>query len=207
MSIPQLPFPRVPVPYSTPPEAIQGPRIKLRLWRQSDWDGLAAMLADPEVMEHLMPVEGRAASDEVARRIERHFATHGFGLWAIELPGISPFIGYTGLVHVPFIATFTPAVEIGWRIQKAFWGQGYVSEAARLTLADGFSRLDLTEILALTIPANLRSQAVMRRLGMSHDPAEDFDHPSVPPGHRLRRHVLYRLSRETFMAAAEDTAP
>ena len=193
-------FPMLDLPYSTPLEALVGPRVRLRLWRKADWDSLAQMLADPDVMEHLMPVNGRAESDAVAQRIERHFAAYGFGLWAMEVPGVSPFIGYTGLVHVPYAAAFTPAVEIGWRIQKAHWGHGYVTEAARLALADAFTRFGLKEVVALTVPANTRSQAVMHRLGMTRDPAEDFDSPLVPTGHRLKRHVLYRLTRAAFEA-------
>lgn len=182
------------------PDVLTGPRIILRRWRPEDLDGLAAMHADPEVMRHLMPIDGRAGSDAVGARIQRHFDTHGFGLWVIDVPGVSAFIGYTGLVHVPYEATFTPAIEIGWRIQRAYWGHGYVSEAARLSLQDGFGRLGLREVIALTVPANVRSQAVMTRLGMRRDPAEDFDHPLVPAGHPLRRHVLYRLARADFLA-------
>lgn len=182
------------------PDALIGPRIRLRRWRPEDLDGLAAMHADPEVMRHLMPLDGRAGSDAAGARIQRHFDTYGFGLWVIEVPGVSAFIGYTGLVHVPYEAAFTPAVEIGWRIQRAYWGRGYVSEAARLSLQDGFGRIGLHDVIALTVPANVRSQAVMTRLGMRHDPAEDFDHPLVPAGHPLRRHVLYRLDRADFLA-------
>ncbi len=181
------------------PQVLIGPRVRLRRWRDEDVEALAQMHADPEVMAHLMPLD-RAGSDAAAARMRRHFADHGFGLWVIEAPGITPFVGYTGLVHVPYAAAFTPAVEIGWRIQRAYWGQGYVTEAARLSLKDGFERLELREVIALTVPANLRSRAVMARLHMTHDPAEDFDHPHVPPGHPLRRHVLYRLRRADFEA-------
>lgn len=182
------------------PDVLTGARLRLRRWRADDLEGLARMHSDPEVMEHLMPIDGRAASDAVGARIQRHFEDHGFGLWVIEVPGVSSFIGYTGLVHVPYEAAFTPAVEIGWRIQRAYWGHGYVTEAARLSLVDGFERIGLEQVIALTVPTNRRSRAVMTRLGMRHDPAEDFDHPSVPDGHPLRRHVLYRLDRADFMS-------
>ncbi len=182
------------------PDALIGERIRLRRWRPQDLDGLVAMHADPEVMQHLMPLDGRAGSDAAGARMRRHFDDHGFGLWVIEVPGVSAFIGYTGLVHVPYEAAFTPAVEIGWRIQRAYWGRGYVTEAARLSLTDGFERVGLQQVIALTVPANQRSRAVMVRLGMRHDPAEDFDHPNVPAGHPLRRHVLYRLERSDFLA-------
>lgn len=189
------------------PDTLIGPRIRLRRWRPEDLDGLAAMHADPEVMRHLMPLAGRAGSDAAGARIQRHFDAHGFGLWVIDVPGVSAFIGYTGLVHVPYEAAFTPAVEIGWRIQRAYWGRGYVSEAARLSLHDGFGRLGLREVIALTVPANARSRAVMTRLGMRHDPAEDFDHPLVPTGHPLRRHVLYRLDRADFLTRQSSERP
>ncbi|MEP9353651.1 GNAT family N-acetyltransferase [Xanthobacter sp. KR7-65] len=168
-------------------------RLRLRPWRQSDRDGLWRMHSDPRTMEFLMPLADRAASDAVADRAEAHFARHGFGLWVVEVPGVTDFAGYTGLVHVPYAAHFTPAVEIGWRFDPAFWGRGYATEAARAALAFGFGVLNLEEIVAITVPANVRSRAVMTRLGMVRDEKGDFDYPLIPPGHLLRRQVLYRL--------------
>lgn len=153
------------------------------------------MQSDPRTMEFLMPVLDRAASDAVADRAEAHFARHGFGLWVVEAPGVTDFAGYCGLVHVPYAEHFTPAVEIGWRFDPAFWGRGYATEAARAALDFGFATLGLEEIVAITVPANLRSWAVMERLGMVRDEGGDFDLPSRPPGHPLRRQVLYRLRR------------
>ncbi len=178
--------------------ALQTPRLILREWRDSDLEPLAANSADPEVMALLMGPIDRAASDAFAARCRDHFATHGFGLWALEAPGQAGFIGLAGLMIVPFAAPFTPAVEIGWRLARPFWGQGYATEAATAALEDGFGRLGLSEIVAYTTPANHRSRAVMARLGMSRDPDEDFDHPRVPETHPLRRHVLYRLSRAAW---------
>ncbi len=182
-----------------------GPRVRLRGWRPGDRDALWRMQSDPAVMEFLMPVADRAASDAVADRIARHFTDHGFGLWVVEVPGVTEFAGYAGLVHVPYDEHFTPAVEIGWRFLAAHWGHGYATEAARQCLALGFSELGLDSIVAITVPANLRSRAVMERLGMERVEGGDFDMPTVPAGHRLRRHVLYRMTREHFaLHSAEE---
>lgn len=170
-------------------------RLTLRPWQPSDREGLWRMQSDPRAMEFLMPVLDRTASDAVADRAEAHFARHGFGLWVVEAPGVTDFAGYCGLVHVPYAEHFTPAVEIGWRFDPAFWGRGYATEAARAALDFGFATLGLEEIVAITVPANLRSRAVMERLGMVRDEGGDFDLPSTPPGHPLRRQVLYRLRR------------
>ncbi|MFG1205896.1 GNAT family N-acetyltransferase [Xanthobacter flavus] len=170
-------------------------RLNLRSWRPSDRDGLWQMQSDPRTMEFLMPVPDRTASDAVADRAEAHFARHGFGLWVVEAPGVADFAGYCGLVHVPYTEHFTPAVEIGWRFDPAYWGRGYATEAARAALTFGFETLGLDEIVAITVPANLRSRAVMERLGMVREEGGDFDLPSTPPGHPLRRQVLYRLRR------------
>lgn len=153
------------------------------------------MNADPRVMEFFPAPLGRPGSDALVDRIEAHFDEHGFGLWAVEVPGVAPFIGFTGLAIARFAAPFAPCVEIGWRLAAEHWGHGYATEAARLALAHGFESAGLAEILAFTAVDNRRSRAVMERLGMQHDPADDFDHPSVPEGHALRRHVLYRLGR------------
>ena len=173
-------------------------RLLLRQWRDADLDHFARMSANPAVMQHLLPLPDRAASDAVAQRFREHFAQHDFGFWAVELPGMCPFIGCVGLMHVGYNAHFTPAVEIGWRLDPAYWGRGYATEAARLALDDGFERLPLQEVVALTVPANLRSQAIMQRLGMRRAASDDFDHPRVPDGHPLKRHVLYRLQRSEW---------
>lgn len=170
-------------------------RLTLRTWQPLDREGLWRMQSDPRTMEFLMPVPDRAASDAVAERAEAHFARHNFGLWVVEVPGITDFAGYCGLVHVPYAEHFTPAVEIGWRFDPAFWGRGYATEAALAALDFGFERLGLEEIVAITVPANLRSRAVMERLGMARDEGGDFDLPTTPPDHPLRRQVLYRLRR------------
>ncbi|MGB3810039.1 MAG: GNAT family N-acetyltransferase [Parvibaculum sp.] len=177
------------------PTTIRTERLILRPWRDEDFDAFAAMSADPEVMEFLLPLPDRAASDEVARLLKAHIETHGFGFWAVEAPGIAPFIGFTGLLNVRPDAPYAPAVEVGWRLARSHWGNGYATEAARAALAYGFKELGLDEIVALTVPANIRSQQVMQRLGMTRNETDDFDHPRVPDGHVLKRHVLYRLRR------------
>ena len=173
-------------------------RLVMRGWRPSDRAPHAAMNADPRVMEHFPATMTRAESDAFVERMERHFAEHGFGLWAVEVPGEAELIGFVGLAVPRFEAHFTPAVEVGWRLAAEWWGRGYATEAAREALRFGFEDAALAEIVSFTAPANERSRAVMRRIGMTHDPADDFDHPSVPENSPLRRHVLYRLRRHAW---------
>ncbi len=167
-------------------------RLRLRRWTAADREPFAALNADPIVREHFPGTLTRAESDDLAERIEEHFATRGFGHWAIEVPGVVPFAGSVGLWTPEFEAPFTPCVEIGWRLARAHWGHGYVTEAATAALAFGFDTLGLDEVVSFTVPTNVRSRRVMERLGMTRDPRDDFDHPELPAGHPQRRHVLYR---------------
>ncbi|HEX2313548.1 MAG TPA: GNAT family N-acetyltransferase [Thermomonospora sp.] len=169
-------------------------RLVMRRWRESDRAPFAALNADPEVMRHFPSTLSRTESDALVDRIEERFAANGFGFWALELADSGRFIGFTGLSSVGFAAPFTPAVEVAWRLARPAWGRGYASEAARTALSVGFERYGLTEVVAFTPVSNERSQAVMRRIGMTHDPNDDFDHPLLPKGHVLARHVLYRTS-------------
>jgi RimJ/RimL family protein N-acetyltransferase len=178
-------------------------RLLLRDWRDDDRAPFADMNADPAVMEHFPAPLNRAASDDLVERILGHWAKHGFGLWAVERPADRTFLGFTGLYSPSFEAHFTPAVEVGWRLARAAWGHGYATEAARASLAYGFEIVGLDEIVSFTAPANTRSRRVMERIGMRRDPADDFQHPRIPPGHRLRQHVLYRLSRDDWRRAEE----
>ena len=125
-------------------------------------------------------------------RKRAHWDEHGFGQWAVEIPDEASFIGVVGLETVSYEAHFTPAVEVAWRLTRAYWGRGYATEAARAALDYGFGQIGLREIVAVTVPANQRSRRVMERLGMTGIPEDDFDHPRLPEG-PLRRHVLYRL--------------
>jgi RimJ/RimL family protein N-acetyltransferase len=168
-------------------------RLRLRRWRDSDLEPFAAMNADPKVMEFYPDLYTRPESDAMVARIEDTFADRGFGLWAVEIGATGAFAGYVGLSSANFDAPFTPAVEIGWRLAHPVWGQGYATEAARAAARDGFERVGLGEIVSFTSAINARSRRVMEKLGMTRGEAEDFEHPSVPAGHPLRRHVLYRL--------------
>ncbi|MBV8736528.1 MAG: GNAT family N-acetyltransferase [Alphaproteobacteria bacterium] len=167
-------------------------RLLLRPWHDDDLAAFAAMSADPAVMEFLWPFPDLEACQAWVAWARRHWDQHGFGQWVVEIPGEASFIGVIGLAVVDYDAHFTPAVEIAWRLARAYWGHGYATEAAHVALDYGFGELGLAEIVAVTVPANLRSRRVMERLGMSRDPADDYDHPALPES-PLQRHVLYRL--------------
>jgi RimJ/RimL family protein N-acetyltransferase len=172
-------------------------RVCLRRWRDEDREAFAAMNADVRVMEFFRSCLTRTESDAMVDRIEAHFREHGFGLWAIEVPGVADFVGFAGLAWARFNAPFTPCIEVGWRLGFEHWGKGYATEAAGSALGYGFGALALSDVVAFTSVANHRSWAVMERLGMRRDPAEDFDYSSFPVGHPLRKHVLYRLSADS----------
>jgi RimJ/RimL family protein N-acetyltransferase len=179
---------------------LSGDRVCLRRWRDEDREAFASMNADARVMEFFRGRLSRIESDAMIDHIERHFGEHGFGLWAVEAPGVSAFVGFAGLEVPEFSAHFTRCVEIGWRLAFEHWGHGYATEAARLALDYGFGTLALSEIVSFTSSANQRSRAVMERLGMRRDPVDDFDYPRLPEGHPLRRHVLYRLDARSYFA-------
>jgi RimJ/RimL family protein N-acetyltransferase len=172
---------------------IQTSRLRLRRWLKADHEPFAEINADPEVMEFFPSPLSRERSDELIERIEAGFEREGFGLWALEVRETGQFIGFAGLAVPGFEAHFTPAVEVGWRLARPAWGKGYATEAGGAAIAFGFERIGLEEVVSLTSTANARSRAVMERLGMTRDPAEDFDNPDVPVGDPLRPHVLYRL--------------
>ncbi len=181
---------------------IETPRLLLRPWRDSDRAPFAEQNADPIVMRFLTgPLTGEQ-SDAYAQRVQRHHAEHGFGKWAVEAPGVAPFIGAVGLSHVRYAASFTPAVEVAWRLHRRFWGQGYATEAARAAIADGFGRIGLAEIVAVTTLGNLASQRVMQRLGMTR--SIEYDHPLLPADSPLRRHILYRLPAPASAQASDQ---
>ena len=171
-------------------------RLTLRPWLDADRAPFAAMSADPEVMRYLTALPTRADSDAWIDRQRAQQAANGFCFWAVEHTASGAFVGAIGLARIGYEARFTPAVEVGWRLARTFWGQGYASEAAAAALRFGFTQADLGEIVANACVPNLASQRVMQKLGMTHDPADDFDHPRVPLESPLNRHVLYRLSRE-----------
>ena len=169
-------------------------RLILRQWRAGDAEPFADLNADPEVMRYFPGTLSRRESDAMIDRCVDHVAEHDWGLWALERRDTGEFIGFTGLARPRFNAHFTPAVEVGWRLARSAWGHGFATEAARVAVDVGFGELGLEEIVSFTMSANAASRLVMRRLGMTHDPADDFDHPVLPAGHPLSRHVLYRLT-------------
>jgi len=178
---------------------IESARLLLRQWRDEDLADFAVMCADPQVMRYFPGTLSRLESASLIGRIRGHFAEHGYGLWALQRKDSGQFIGFTGLNVVGFDAPFTPATEIGWRLAREHWGLGYASEAAWTALRCGFDRLPLKEVVAFTTQINLPSEKVMQAIGMHHDPADDFDHPRLEADHPLRRHVLYRISREQWL--------
>ena len=170
-------------------------RLIMRPWRDADRAPFAAMNADPDVMRYFPKILTRAESDDVVDRINRCFDENGWGFWALEIPETADFIGFTGLNIPRFDAHFMPSVEIGWRLAPQFWGKGYATEAAHAALAFGFDTLRLPEIVAFTTPDNAPSRAVMEKIGMTYDPADDFDH-EVLSGRVSWRLVLYRALSE-----------
>lgn len=174
---------------------IETDRLLLRRWRDADREPFARMNADPAVMEHFPARLSRTESDRFIDNVELHFEVHGFSLWAAEVRATGAFIGFIGLAVPRFEASFTPCVEIGWRLDAAQWGRGLATEGARAVARYAFENLGLEEIVSFTTAGNVRSRRVMEKLGMTHDPRDDFDHPNLPPGHPMRWHVLYRLRR------------
>ena len=172
-------------------------RLLLRRWRAEDRAPYAALNADPVVMEHFVAPLGRAESDDHVDRIDAAFAKHGWGLWAAERRDTGAFIGFIGLGIPPFDAAFLPAIEVGWRLAKDHWGRGFAPEGAEEALRFAFEDLALPEVVSFTAVRNTRSRRVMEKIGMVHHPDEDFDHPNVPEGHPIRRHVLYRISPDS----------
>lgn len=175
-------------------------RLILRSWRDSDLALVAEITADPEVMRFFHLTRTRAQSDAWVARTQAHIDRHGFGVWAVEAPGVAPLIGFVGLVHVPDDVPCAPAIEAAWTFGAPWWRKGYCTEAARAAMRDGFTRQGLPEIVAFTASSNTPSQGVMQKLGMTRDPLSDFDHPRVPAGHPLAPHVLYRLKNPGVVA-------
>lgn len=175
------------------------PRLRLRQWREDDLTPFAALNADPEVMAHFPAPLPRHESDALARRCQALIAERGWGFWAAELKESGAFIGFVGL-HTPLARLpFAPCVEVGWRLARAYWGRGLATEAARAALRVGFETLEVREIVSFTTLGNLRSRAVMERIGMRRHADEDFAHPALPPDSPLRAHCLYRLERDRWL--------
>jgi RimJ/RimL family protein N-acetyltransferase len=175
-------------------DAITTDRLLLRRWRESDRLPLQAMNSDPRVMEFMPTVLSSAESDALIDRAQVHFDRNGYGPFAAELLENQAFIGFIGLSIPNFDAPFMPAVEVGWRLAFDCWARGLATEGARAVVRHGFEELGLDSLVSFTVPGNLRSRRVMEKIGMTHDPRDDFDHPRLPEAHPLRRHVLYRLT-------------
>jgi RimJ/RimL family protein N-acetyltransferase len=175
------------------PSQLRTARLLLRRWRETDHAPFAALNADPTVMEYFPNRLTRAESDDLVARIETGFANRGYGLWALEVCATGQFVGFTGLAVPSFNAHFTPAVEVGWRLARSAWGKGYATEAALASIAFGFRDAGLDEIVSFTSVANVRSRAVMERIGMIHEPTDDFGHPELEGTDLLSPHVLFRI--------------
>ena len=170
-------------------------RILLRQWQPRDREPFAALNADSEVMRYFENTKSRPESDATAAQLEAHINDHGFGFWAAELRESGDFIGFIGIETTPSTLPCSPAVEIGWRLDKRFWGKGLAPEGARACLLFGFSKLGLDEVVSFTTEGNVPSMRVMEKIGMKHDTSSDFEHPAIPEGHPLRSHVFYRIGQ------------
>jgi RimJ/RimL family protein N-acetyltransferase len=179
---------------------IETPRLLLRNWTDADAEPLHRLCSDPLVMEFFPKLLTREESDATLTRLKEHFDRHGYGFFAAELRATGEFIGFNGMCHTPYELPFTPCVEVGWRLSAEHWNRGLATEGARAVVRHCFDTLGLDEIVSFAVTANIRSRRVMEKLGMTHDPADDFDHPALPEGHPFRRHVLFRLRRRPVVA-------
>lgn len=186
--------------FSMKPITLETPRLILRPWQEEDLEPFAKLNADSRVMEYFPSLLTKQESDQMVKKIGEHFAQHGWGIWAVSVKNGASFIGFIGLAPVRFIADFNPAIEIGWRLAHEFWGKGYATEGAKACLQFAFETLHLLEVVSFTAVQNIRSQNVMRRLGMNHQPKDDFNHPLLPEGHPLRKHVLFRLNASEYFS-------
>lgn len=181
-------------------------RLLLRRWKDSDHEPFARLNGDAEVMEHFPSTLDANQSGVMAELLDVGLAERDYGLWAVEVVDEEPFIGFVGLAAPTFEAEFTPCVEIGWRLDRPHWGNGYATEAATEVLRYAFEELELHEVVSFTSLTNEPSFAVMQRIGLHRDPADDFDHPNIDAGHRLARHLLARLRCDEWLARREGSA-
>ncbi len=180
------------------PVELRTPRVLLRAWKESDIGAWIEMNADPEVRQHFPSINTVEQSRSDAARIGGGIIQRGWGMWALEIPGEIPFAGFVGINPPAYPAPWQPAVEIGWRLARAAWHQGYATEAAAASLQFGFDVLELPQIIALSVTTNTPSHNVMTRLGMVRDVSADFVHPRVPEDWPLKMHIVHRISRETW---------
>jgi RimJ/RimL family protein N-acetyltransferase len=182
---------------STP--RVETARLLMREWRDSDRAPYAALNADPEVMRHFPSTLTLQQSSEMIDRMRASWADRGFGLWAVERVDTSELVGFVGLAAPVWQAAFTPCVEVGWRLARQHWGNGFAPEAATAALQWGFANVDLPhdEIVSFASESNANSRRVMEKIGMVRDVERDFDHPLLPEWSG-RHHVLYRIDRRQF---------
>ena len=185
------------------PISLRTDRLLLRPWREEDLQPFTALNSDPEVMRYFPRLLDRDATATVISRMQAHFERFGFGFWPVELPGEAPFIGIIGMMITPFETHFTPCLETGWRLARPYWGHGYAQEGARAAFDLAFGQLPVDQVVAYAVKDNERSCRVMMRLGMVSDAKDDFDHPLLAEDDQLRRHCLYRMSKERWRTLAE----
>lgn len=183
---------------------IRTERLILRHWQENDLESFARLNADPRVMEYFPSVKTFEESSKEYEAILEHFRKYGYGWWAVSEKNKTNFIGFIGLRYIDFPASFTPSVEIAWRLAYDYWRKGYATEGANASLEYGFEVLKLPEIISFTSVPNIRSQAVMERIGMHHDSQDDFDHPKLSKEHKLSRHVLYRIKSSEWQQLKDE---
>ncbi|TAL59794.1 MAG: N-acetyltransferase [Legionella sp.] len=184
-------------------------RLILRTWKPSDIPLMTAISSDPIVMEHFPAIQDSAATQALIDHINQHYEQFGYALYAVEIKDTHEFIGFVGLNHPRFtIPNFQPKglpiVEIGWRLSPNHWGQGYATEAAKAVLHYAFTVLELSEIISFTVKANAKSRRVMEKIGLHHSEADDFDHPKLEDTSLLKGHVLYRLTRDSYLTRTDN---
>lgn len=175
-------------------------RLTLRPFQATDVGPMALVDQDPQVCQYLPAIGTRASTEAGVQRIIRHYEEYGFSLYAVELKSNREFIGFLGLITPSFQAHFTPAIEIGWRLASKHWNKGYATEGAKAVLHYGFMELNLDKIVSFTVVNNQASRRVMEKIGLHHDPQDDFDHPRLPADSPLQRHVLYKLSKTEYLS-------
>lgn len=179
---------------------LETPRLILRTLENSDYDAMLSINRDEQVMRYFPGIQDVEKTKLLIEKIQAHFSEHGFSLYAVVLKENDEFIGFTGLLTATFEAPFTPAVEIGWRLASSHWGKGYATEAAKAVLDYAFNTLKLNEVVSFTTVNNTPSRRVMEKIGLTHNPDDDFIHQAIPEEYaELKPHVLYRLKRESYL--------
>lgn len=178
-------------------------RLILRTFEERDIDPMSLIDQDPKVCEFLPGIGNREKTAQGVHGIMNHYHDHGFSLYAVELKSTGEMIGWCGLMIPAFKAHFMPSVEIGWRLASSQWNHGYATEAAKAVLQYAFENLQLNEVVSFTVPNNIRSRRVMEKIGLHHNPDDDFEHPKLEKSHPLCRHVLYRVSKNNYESQHE----